>query len=95
MVTQQRAQGAVNATAPNPVANREFVAAVGHALGRPSLVPTPAFALRALLGEMADSLVLGGQRVVPARALAEGFHFRYEDVGRALGAILGSKATRK
>lgn len=93
MMTQEGIQGAVNATAPNPIANREFVRAIGHAIGRPSLLPTPAFALRALLGEMADALVLGGQRVAPARALAGGFRFKFEDVGRALSAILGAQGT--
>jgi uncharacterized protein len=92
VITQDEVQGAMNATAPNPIANREFIRAIGHAIGRPSLVPTPAFALRALLGGMADALILGGQRVVPARALAGGFRFRYEDVGRALRAILAAHA---
>src|SRR5207247_5164387 len=52
------ASGAVNATAPHPVTSAEFAHALGHALHRPAFLPTPAFALRLILGEMADALVL-------------------------------------
>ena len=52
------------------------------------LLPAPAFALRLMLGEMAD-LLLTGQRVMPQRALAQGFRFRNPDLSAALGAILG------
>lgn len=82
------ASGALNLTAPTPVANREFASALGRAMGRPALVPAPAFALRALLGEMADPLVLRGQRVVPARAQALGYRFRYPELSQALTAIM-------
>jgi uncharacterized protein (TIGR01777 family) len=80
--------GVVNATAPHPVTNRGFSKALGRALGRPSWVPVPAFVLRAALGEMADALLLGGQKVLPAHALELGFQFRYPDLDRALEAIL-------
>ncbi len=80
--------GPLNVTAPNPVTNDEFSRAVGASLGRPSWLPAPAFALRVLLGEMADSLLLGGQRAVPARALERGFNFRYPEVTGALRAVL-------
>jgi hypothetical protein len=80
--------GPLNATAPNPVTNREFAQAVGTVLGRPAWLPAPAFALRALLGEMADALVLGGQRVTPARALDLGFRFRYPQIRAALESVL-------
>jgi uncharacterized protein (TIGR01777 family) len=82
------AQGPVNGTAPEPVTYRELARALGRALHRPSLVPAPAFALRIALGEMADS-ILTGQRVVPARALALGYHFRYPDIDQALRGIFG------
>jgi hypothetical protein len=81
-------QGPINATAPAPVTNREFARTVGTVLGRPAWLPAPAFALRALLGEMADALLLGGQRVIPARALARGFRFRYPEVRPALESVL-------
>jgi uncharacterized protein (TIGR01777 family) len=80
--------GPVNATAPNPVTNREFTRALGRALHRPALVPAPAFALRLVLGEFADS-VLTGQRVMPARAKAAGFHFRYPEIDIAFRGIFG------
>jgi uncharacterized protein (TIGR01777 family) len=81
--------GAVNATAPHPVTNREFARAVGRALRRPSFVPAPAFALKILLGEMAEPLLLTGQRVIPARALSHGYHFRYPEIDIAMRGIFG------
>jgi uncharacterized protein len=81
--------GPVNATAPNPVANAEFTRTLGKALHRPSFMPAPAFALRLMLGEMADPLILTGQRVVPARASQAGFRFVFEDLGPALADLLG------
>lgn len=81
--------GPVNASAPAPVTNREFARAVGRALRRPALVPTPGFALKIALGEMADGLILNGQRAVPQRALSHGFHFRYPEIDLALRGIYG------
>ena len=80
-------RGPVNLTAPQPVRNRELARALGRAMGRPSLLPVPAFALRLMLGELADTALLSGQRVLPAAALAAGFSFRYPDVDSALRAI--------
>ena len=71
-----------------PVTNAEFSAAIGRALRRPSWLPAPAFALRAMFGELATALLLRGQRVVPARAVSLGFTFRYESIDDALGRIL-------
>jgi uncharacterized protein (TIGR01777 family) len=82
------AAGAINATAPDPVTNREFAAALGRAMHRPAFMPAPAFALRLLLGEMADALVLSGQRAVPAKADRLGFTFTYTNVEKALQSIL-------
>jgi hypothetical protein len=82
--------GAVNATAPVPVTNREFARALGRALHRPALVPTPALAVKTVLGgEMATALVLTGQRAVPERALSHGFHFRYPEIDIAFRGIFG------
>jgi uncharacterized protein (TIGR01777 family) len=69
------ARGAFNGTAPFPVTNAEFARLLGAPLRRPAFLPAPAFALKLLLGEMADVL-LTGQRVVPKRALIRGFKFR-------------------
>jgi uncharacterized protein (TIGR01777 family) len=80
--------GAVNATAPHPVTNRHLTRALGHALHRPSLVPVPGFALKAIVGEFAESL-LTGQRVIPARAQKDGYHFRYPEIEQAFRGIFG------
>ncbi len=82
------AAGPFNATAPNPVTNRDFAATLGRVLHRPALVPAPGFALRLALGEMAGPLLLEGQRVLPARATGMGFRFRYPQLEEALGVIL-------
>jgi uncharacterized protein (TIGR01777 family) len=79
--------GPLNATAPQPVTNAEFARALGRAMHRPALVPAPAFALRLLLGEMADPLLLTGRRVVPAKAQLLGFTFKYPDLDAALAAL--------
>lgn len=81
--------GALNATAPGPVTNAEFSAAIGRVLRRPALFAVPAFVLKLLFGEMAD-LLLGGQRVVPAKALALGFAFEHGNLDRALARALHS-----
>ena len=81
--------GAVNATTPYPVTNREFSRAIGRALRRPSLVPAPAFALKLALGEMAGPLLLEGQRVMPTRAQTHGYHFRYPEIDIAMRGIFG------
>jgi uncharacterized protein (TIGR01777 family) len=75
--------GPLNGTAPNPVTNKDFSTALGHALHRPSVVWTPGFALRLLLGEAAD-VVTTGQRVLPKKALALGYTFKYPTLDVAL-----------
>lgn len=81
-------QGPLNGTAPNPVRNRDFAVALGRALGRPALLPMPAFALRVLLGEMADPLLIQGQRVQPKRAIETGFRFSRPEIEGALQHVL-------
>ncbi len=83
------ASGPLNGTAPNPVPNREFARALGRTLHRPALLPTPRFALRIMLGEVAD-LVTTGQRVVPRRALELGYYFRYPMLDAALADVLAT-----
>jgi uncharacterized protein (TIGR01777 family) len=80
--------GPINATAPSPVTNADFTRALGRALRRPTVLPAPAFGLRILLGEMADALLLSGQRAVPTKAEQAGFQFEYERVDEALDEIL-------
>jgi hypothetical protein len=87
-VESPTAVGPVNATAPHPVTNQEFARALGRAMHRPAIAPgVPRFVLRLAVGEIADSLVTG-QRVIPAKALATGFHFRYPEIDIALRGIL-------
>lgn len=79
------ASGTYNATAPNPVRNRDFGRALGSALHRPAILPTPALALKLAFGaEMAEEMLLAGQRVLPARAQREGFTFEYATVEQSL-----------
>lgn len=84
--------GPINATSPEPVTNASFARALGAALHRPALLPTPAFAMRLLFGEMADSLILSGQRAVPDRAERAGFTFKYRHLDDALRAIFSARA---
>ncbi len=81
------AQGPVNGTAPHPVTNREFARALGRAMHRPSLMPTPGFMLRLGLGEVAD-VIATGQRVLPRRALQLGYSFRFPTIETALASLL-------
>ena len=86
LLHQQDASGPYNACAPKPVRNREFAKALGASLHRPAVVPMPAFALRVGLGEL-SLLLLGGQRATPARLLAAGFTFEFNDVRAALDDV--------
>jgi uncharacterized protein (TIGR01777 family) len=79
--------GPLNATAPNPVRNKDFTAALAAAVHRPAVLPAPAFLISLLLGEAA-SIVTEGQRVLPEATLASGYLFKYPDIGAALGAIV-------
>lgn len=81
-------EGALNVTAPNPVTNHQFTRALGKALRRPAIVPAPGFGIRALFGEMGDTMLLQGQRVLPARLLDVGFEFATPTVDVALEHVL-------
>jgi uncharacterized protein (TIGR01777 family) len=81
--------GPFNLTAPNPVTNADMTKAIGAALHRPTLLPAPAFALKAALGgEMAEELLLVSQRALPTRLLDSGFTFQHPELGEALKAVL-------
>lgn len=81
--------GPVNVVAPNPVTNAEFTKTLGRVLRRPTVAAVPAFAARALFGEMADALLLSGARVSPRRLLDTGYRFLYPDLEGALRHVLG------
>ncbi|MFA5633345.1 MAG: TIGR01777 family oxidoreductase [Porticoccaceae bacterium] len=86
---QEALHGPVNATAPVPVTNREFASQLARTLGRPAILRMPAPVLRLLFGEMAEELLIAGQRVVPAALLKAGYHFAYPELEPALRQILG------
>jgi uncharacterized protein len=87
-IENENLRDAVNATAPNPVRNAEFAEALGHALNRPSLVPTPEFAVRLMFGELADALLFSSARVLPKKLQEHGFQFHFENIEPALRHIL-------
>lgn len=91
LVMEQAPSGPLNATAPGPVTNRDFARTLARVLGRPAWVRTPGFVLKLLLGEMAEELLLTGQRVLPARAEALGFRFRHASLPAALKDLVGSR----
>ena len=82
-------EGIFNAVAPTPVTNRVFTKSLGHVLKRPTLFPVPAFALKTLLGQMADEALLGSQNTVPDRLTDHGFQFDFPDLVLALRHCLG------
>jgi uncharacterized protein (TIGR01777 family) len=83
-------EGVWNATAPNPVTNAEFTRELARAVGRPALVPVPGLALKLAFGEVGQHM-LDSARVVPARALAAGYTFRFPDLEGALRDIVSFK----
>jgi len=90
MLARDGLAGPVNVSLPEPVRNADFARALARVLGRPALVPTPAFALRLALGrQQADEMVLASQRVVPQRLLDAGFTFQHPTVEAALRFELG------
>jgi NAD dependent epimerase/dehydratase family enzyme len=86
LIQNDQARGDFNATAPEPVTNREFTHTLGRVLHRPAVLVAPAFALRAALGELASSLI-EGQRVLPAHAERLGFRFLHRRLEPALESM--------
>lgn len=80
--------GAINATAPNPVTNEEFTKTLGKALNRPTFFTMPEFAIKLLFGEMGETLLLEGQRVLPKKLQDAGFEFEFENLEDAIAHVL-------
>lgn len=80
--------GSFNLTAPNPVTNAEFTKALGHALSRPTILPIPEFAIKLMFGEMGETLLLQGCRVLPKRLEDAGYKFKYTNVDEAMKHVL-------
>jgi hypothetical protein len=91
VISDEKASGALNVVSPTPVRNSEFTQVLASVLHRPAILPAPAFALRLLLGEMADALLLASQQVHSERVPAATYTFRYENLEPALHAILSRK----
>jgi uncharacterized protein (TIGR01777 family) len=85
---EEKISGVLNATAPEPATNRDFAKALGRALGRPAITPVPGFVLDLKFGREFGSVLRGGQRVVPKRALELGFEFLHPDIDGALRELL-------
>jgi len=89
LLRNDEVRGPVNGVAPAPVRNAEFARTLGRVLGRPALIPTPPAALRLMLGEMADELLLAGNRIYPSQLERAGFRFTSPDLESALRFELG------
>jgi hypothetical protein len=87
LLEEEKADGAYNLTAPNPLTNRQFSEVLGKVMGRPLLAPVPAFVLKTLFGEM-STVLLDGQRAIPLRLQEAGFQFKYPTAEEALKQLL-------
>lgn len=94
LIETETAQGPFNLCAPNPLTNAEFGRVLGRVMGRPAVLPAPAFAIRLVFGEMA-TVVLDGQRVVPHRLQEMGFDFLFPEAEAALRNLLGKSRERQ
>ncbi len=88
-LVNEAVDGPVNLVSPEPVTNREFTKTLGRVLRRPTILPAPAFALRLVLGEMADATLLSSTRVRPERLEQTDFTFRFPTIEGALRHVLG------
>ena len=87
MLFRSRIFGPINATAPNPVTNKDFSLALAKVINRPCLIKTPEFVLRLIFGQMAEEIMIQGQKVLPQKALNHGFHFVYPTLEKSLEKI--------
>ncbi|HEY0429785.1 MAG TPA: TIGR01777 family oxidoreductase [Pyrinomonadaceae bacterium] len=81
-------EGAINAVAPNPATNEEFTSTLGRVLHRPTILPVPEFAIKLMFGEMGETLLLQGQRVLPKRLQDAGFEFKFANLEDAMKEVL-------
>ena len=88
----QAVRGPLNVVAPEPATNAEFVRAMGEALGRPTALTAPAFALRLAFGTMTDEVLLASQRAMPVRTLETGYTFRHPLLREALSELLARRS---
>jgi len=92
-LTTDELRGPLNLTAPSPVTNAELTGALGRALHRPTVLPTPLAPLKVIYGsELVQSLLVDGQRVSSAKLVASGYVFQHADLDQALQAVLRAPA---
>lgn len=89
LIANQSLEGVYNLTAPQAVRQKELASAIGKAMKRPSWMPVPAFALKLIMGQMADEMLLKGTYVKPERLLKAGYQFQSPDIHTALKHIIG------
>ncbi len=87
-IEDETLHGAFNLTAPNPATNREFTKTLGAVLNRPTVLPIPAFAIKLMFGEMGETLLLEGARVLPKRLQDAGYRFQFVDLESAMRGVL-------
>lgn len=88
VINSQDIHGTLNATAPEPVRQKDFAKSLAKALVRPAFAPMPAFVVRMIFGKMGEELLLSGQYVYPARAISTGYSFLYPTIDKAMTAII-------
>ena len=88
IIDNESISGAVNLVAPEAVTNAAFAKSLARVLGRPAVMPLPAFMARLMLGEMADAMLLTSIRVRPGKLQDAGYEFRYPGLEQALAALL-------
>jgi hypothetical protein len=91
LIESESISGAVNVVSPQPVTNAQFTRTLGKVLRRPTILPLPSFAVKLLFGEMGETLLLGGQKVIPAKLIESGYHFKYSALEEALSVSLAPK----
>lgn len=89
-IENKNINGAINCTAPFPVTNSAFTKALSLAVNRPTLLPIPAWLIKLLMGQMGQELLLSGKKVVPAKALASGYQFKFEQINDALNDVINT-----
>ncbi|MDU0112569.1 TIGR01777 family oxidoreductase [Psychrosphaera aquimarina] len=89
-IDNKNINGAINCTAPFPVTNSAFTKALSLAVNRPTLLPIPAWLIKLLMGQMGQELLLSGKKVVPAKALASGYQFKFEQINDALNDVINT-----
>jgi len=95
LIEHKEIKGIVNGSAPNPVTMKEFTTTLGRVMNRPSFMKVPGFVLKLKLGEMANELLLSGQRALPKKVEAAGFQFSYPTWESAFNAIFGKEKLKK